>query len=144
MCDHCGCREITPIQRLMAEHESLLDLAAQLRATVVNGNEAAARAILAALTEVLHPHVQAEEQGLFAVLRERGEFLDHIDWLETEHMELSAKLAAPLTGQIVLGICDELREHIHREEYGLFPFALADLGGEDWAAVVAREAGPPG
>ncbi|MGE5286449.1 MAG: hemerythrin domain-containing protein [Micromonosporaceae bacterium] len=123
----------------MAEHEMLLDLASEVRGALSRGDTSAARTIFAELTEILHPHVYAEEHGLFAVMRDLGEFSDHIDWLETEHADLEAKLAGPFSPGMALDVCDRLREHIHSEEYGLFPFALAGLGGEDWAAVSARE-----
>lgn len=139
MCDHCGCREITPIHRLMAEHEMLLDLAGEVRGALARGDTPAASTIFAELTKKLRPHMHAEEHGLFAVMRGLGEFCDHIDWLETEHADLTAKLTGPFSVKMVLDVCDRLREHIHSEEYGLFPFALAGLGGDDWASVCAGE-----
>jgi hypothetical protein len=144
MCDHCGCREITPISRLMDEHERLLDLTGEIRAAVRAGALPAARGIVARLAAQLDPHVRSEERGLFAVMREQGEFVDHIDALEDEHADLAARLAGPLLAADILDICDRLREHVHAEEYGLFPAALAGLGGADWDAVAAGEAAVPG
>ncbi|HEU5161325.1 MAG TPA: hemerythrin domain-containing protein [Streptosporangiaceae bacterium] len=139
MCEHCGCREITPIGRLMAEHERLLDLVGLIRTALRAGDESGAREIVAELAGVLDPHVRAE-RGLFAVMREQGEFVDYLDGLEGEHADLAARLAGPLAAADLIEICDRLREHIQAEEYGLFPAALAGLGGGDWDDVTAREA----
>ncbi|MEV5411620.1 hemerythrin domain-containing protein [Thermopolyspora sp. NPDC052614] len=139
MCDHCGCREVTPIQRLMAEHERLLDMAGEIRDALRVGDSAIARGIFGDLAALLMPHVRAEERGLFAVMRERGEFIDHIDTLESEHGELAARLAATLDDEAILQICDQLRAHIYAENFGLFPAALASLGGDDWADIEERE-----
>lgn len=135
MCDHCGCREITPIGRLMAEHEDLLRLAGEARAALRAGDEATARAVIADLAALLHPHTEAEERGLFAVMGRRAEFAGHIAGLEAEHAGLAARLAGPLGRAEITGICDRLSDHIQAEEYGLFPAALASLSGDDWEAV---------
>lgn len=139
MCDHCGCREVTPIRRLMDEHERLLDLAGEIRDALRDGEPAAARGLFAELTAVLLPHVHAEERGLFAVLRERGEFVEYIDGLEAEHGELGSRIATALDAEAILRICDRLQEHIYAENFGLFPAALATLGGDEWAEIDARE-----
>lgn len=139
MCDHCGCREIASIGRFMADHELLLDLVREIRAAVYAGNERAARKVVAELAGLLDPHVHAEERGLFAVMRGQGEFVDYIDRLEAEHADLAARISGPLGAAEIIEICDRLREHIHAEEYGLFPAALAGLGGADWDAVTAGE-----
>lgn len=139
MCEHCGCREIGPIGRLMDEHERLLEVAGEAREAARAGDEATARQIVADLAELLRPHVRAEELGLFAVMRERGEFTDYLDELEEEHGDLADRLAGPLPAPGVADLRDRLLEHIQREEYGLFPAALASLGGDDWTAVTDRE-----
>ena len=144
MCGHCGCREVVPIGRLMTEHERLLDLAEDARRAVRAGDAAAARQIITALTGLLIVHTRAEEAGLFAVMRATADFTDHIDRLQAEHAGLMAMLATGLRPGAIPGICDTLREHIHAEEYGLFPAALASLGGDDWEAVSAREAAGSG
>jgi len=142
MCDHCGCREIGPIGRLMDEHERLLEVAGEAREAARAGDEATAGRIIAELAVLLRPHVQAEEDGLFAVMRERGEYTDYLDQLEDEHAELADRLAGRLTPLTVLEIRARLQEHIQHEEYGLFPAALASLGGDDWTSVTDREDRP--
>ncbi len=137
MCHHCGCREITPIRRLMAEHERLLDLTAELRSA---GDGPAADRLATDLVELLTTHVRAEEHGLFTSLRDREEFADHIKALEAEHAELALALAPPVTAAGVLAVATTLTEHIHAEEYGIFPAALAELGRADWEAITTREA----
>ena len=139
MCDHCGCREVTPIRRLMDEHERLLDLAGEIRDALRAGDPAAARARFAELTALLLPHVRAEERGLFSVMRERGEFTEHVDALEAEHGELEARIAAAPDDAALPEVLDRLQAHIYAENFGLFPAALAGLGGDEWAEVEARE-----
>lgn len=139
MCDHCGCREVTPIRRLMDEHERLLDLAGEIRDALRAGEPAAARGFFAELTAQLLPHVRAEERGLFAVMRERGEFTEYVDELEAEHGELEGRIAETLDDEAILEVCDRLQAHIYAENFGLFPAALASLGGDEWAEIDARE-----
>lgn len=139
MCDHCGCRELTPVRRLMAEHERLLDLAGEVRAALRHGDEPSARRSFDELLALLWPHVRAEERGLFSVLRRAGEFVEYLDRLENDHRAFGAAAAAADGdwARRVPAILDELREHIEAEEYGLFPAALAALGGEQWDGMAA-------
>jgi len=37
MCEHCGCREIEPIARLMDEHLEMLELSGQIRRSLLAG-----------------------------------------------------------------------------------------------------------
>lgn len=140
MCDHCGCRAVTPIEALMAEHERLLDLARAAMETARAGDTAAAGGIVDTLTGLLWQHTRKEETGLFAVMRENAEFTEHVDALEAEHADLEARFGPGFSLASFPGIVDLLRQHIHAEEYGLFPAALASLSGDDWAAVGAGEA----
>jgi len=121
----------------MNEHERLLDLVGELRHA---GDGPEADRLAAELVELLTAHVRVEERGLFTSLRDREEFAEHIKALEEGHAELARTLTPPVTAARVRSVADVLTGHIHAEEYGIFPAALAELGGSDWEDIVAREA----
>lgn len=122
----------------MDEHVRLLDLAGDVR-RVVDRDLGAARQRFAELVYLLDAHVRREERGLFAVLREAGEFVEHVDELEAEHARLDAAVAALPGGEAwadaLAPVLRALAEHIYKEEQGLFPAALATLSGDQWDAV---------
>ena len=69
MCDHCGCRELTPIARLMGEHDRLRELTgAHPQRTSPPATTTAARAHFEEFLVVLGPHVSKEEGFLFPML----------------------------------------------------------------------------
>ena len=141
MCDHCGCRELTPVSRLMDEHDRLRDLSEHVRRHLAAGDDAGARAHFSELLVVLAPHVATEEGSLFPMLRESDELADHVRVLEGEHAGLyddvddldDAPAEAWRTG--VLRVLHDLDEHMYKEDFGLFPAALAILDGDQWDAV---------
>ena len=100
MCDHCGCRQLTPIARLMSEHDRLRELTAFIRHELATGDHAGAQADLRALLVVLGPHTESEEHGLFPKLRAHEEFaepfaaalatLDGPDWDDIDDMDPGA------------------------------------------------------
>ena len=83
------------------------------------------------------PHVVAEEAGLFTVMARDELFTDHIARLCAEHHELDDLLARVADGEVALypRFEDALREHIDREDNGLFPAAAIHLGGPEWDEV---------
>ncbi|OMQ13816.1 hypothetical protein A7K94_0220945 [Modestobacter sp. VKM Ac-2676] len=167
MCDHCGCRTLTPVARLMAEHDRLRELSGQIRQSLAGADEVTARRLFDDLLVVLGPHVQEEEGALFPVLRGQAELTEHVDLLAGEHAELYDAvddLPEPPTpsaqghsgqghsgqghsGQAhsgawrdgVLAILHELDEHMFKEDFGLFPAAIALLDGDDWDAMERAE-----
>ncbi len=114
MCDHCGCRDLTPVARLMDEHDRLRELSGHIRSHVVAGDDAAARAHFHELLVVLAPHVAKEEGSLFPMLARSAELVEHVGVLEAEHA----------------GFYDDVDDLD-----GLFPAALATLHGSDWDEV---------
>ena len=40
MCDHCGCRDLTPVARLMAEHDRLRELSGLISRALTAGQPA--------------------------------------------------------------------------------------------------------
>jgi hemerythrin-like domain-containing protein len=161
MCDHCGCRELTPVARLMAEHDRLRELSGLIRRALANGDDGTARQRFDELLAVLGPHVWKEESTLFPMLGRDETLTDHVQLLEGEHAglydavddladelvndpadDLSEPARAWRTG--VLAILTELDEHMYKEDFGLFPAALAVLDGSDWDAMDRWEAGSTG
>ena len=142
MCDHCGCRDLTPVARLMDEHDRLRELSEHIRRHLAAGEDATARVDFAELLVVLGPHVATEERSLFPMLRESEELTEHVDVLESEHAglyddvdDLDDRGGAGASAGRVLRLLHDLSEHMYKEDFGLFPAALATLDGAQWDAV---------
>lgn len=141
MCEYCGCQAIRSVDELTREHDAaLVDIRAGRQAAAAADRHAAAQAALR-LLELLGPHTAIEEQALFpAMAREHP---DHVRGLTDEHAVVHAALAATALGgppgtpwqETFLHALDVLREHILKEQDGLFPAALTSLGPGDWEAV---------
>jgi hypothetical protein len=92
---------------------------------------------------VLGPHTEVEEQGLFPALT--PDFPDYVAGLKAEHRRVEAALgeaaagtpADPAWPARLAEALALLREHIFKEQDGVFPEALATLGGADWEAAEA-------
>lgn len=138
MCSYCGCEALVPIGRFMAEHGSIIDALGELERACALGGPARIRAA-DQLAAWLDPHTHAEEVGLFAVLGRQEEFTDHVSRLCAEHASLDADLARIRAGDIsgLEEFVVALRDHIDREENGLFPAAAIALDGPGWEEVVA-------
>ena len=146
MCDHCGCREIAAIKQLMEEHEWLHERAHYVRDAIRRGDETAARTLFAGLVGVLDSHAVAEERGLFVAMRRYEEYADHIDTLDAEHAWLRTETERATTAgdgwrERITSILDVLEEHINKEEYGVFPAALASLTVAEWESLAAVPSG---
>ncbi len=148
MCEHCGCRGVEPIAELMDEHYALLDDGHRLRRALAADDRGAAAAILDRLTRNLELHVRKEEAGVFAALRERGDYLEEIELLEGEHAAFDAAVAAldqagsDFAHRIAV-LLQELDDHVERENLGIFPVSVVTLGADGWKVVEnARSASP--
>jgi iron-sulfur cluster repair protein YtfE (RIC family) len=143
MCDHCGCRALTPIARLMDEHDRLRELSEHTLRHLAVGDDAGARTHLAELLAVLGPHVAEEEGQLFPMLARSEELAAHVGVLEGEHAALYDDVddldeaAAAQWRDGVRKVLHDLSEHMYKEDFGLFPAALATLDGADWDAMDA-------
>lgn len=144
MCSYCGCEAIDSIGRFMGEHVEIINLAGELRRACARSDPAAARGFALDLAELMAPHTGAEEAGLFSVLKRQEEFTEEVTRLCSEHIYLDALLTALVDGHlsVVDRFIDDLREHIDREENGLFPAAAIALTGPDWEEVDARTPAP--
>jgi len=146
MCEYCGCRAVTAIAELTREHDLVVGMISHVRAASVAGDTERMAALARQITAVLVPHTEVEEHGLFPLLA--GDFPGQVAVLEAEHRRIEAVLGAAEAGvpadpgwpARLIDILDLLREHILKEQDGVFPAALTSLGGADWDTVDAVRA----
>ncbi|GAA2574479.1 MULTISPECIES: hemerythrin domain-containing protein [Streptomyces] len=146
MCEYCGCQSLTSIDELTREHEAVVALISRVRTARDQGDTVAAAGLARRIAAVLAPHTQVEEHGLFPAMAD--EFPDQIAALEAEHRRIEAVLAEAAHGvptdpawpDRLLDVLAQLRDHILREQDGVFPAALATLTTEQWEAVEAVRA----
>jgi hemerythrin-like domain-containing protein len=146
VCSYCGCQAIEVVGRLTEEHEAIVNALGELRRAVAGSRHEDVRGSADRLGALLAPHTQAEEVGLFGVLRRDPAFADHVDRLCAEHAALDTMLAAVVAGDhsVVEAFAHALRRHIDREENGIFPAAAIGLDGPEWEEVHALTPSPPG
>ncbi|GAB3057013.1 hemerythrin domain-containing protein [Intrasporangium mesophilum] len=137
MCSYCGCQSIDSVGRFMQEHEEIVNLTGPLHRAVAARDDAAISAALDHLVAHLHPHTDAEEAGLFTVLRGKPGFTAYVDGLCAEHALLDGLAERIRAGEhdVVDEFVNQLRSHIDKEENGLFPAAAIELDGPDWVQV---------
>jgi hemerythrin-like domain-containing protein len=138
MCSYCGCRDISLIGRFMTEHEEIVNVAGVLHRAAQGSDPHDVPESLENTIAQLHPHTTAEEKGLFAVLRRNPDFTDHVDTLCAEHTSLDALAERIRAGEtdLIERFYNELRDHINKEENGLFPAAAIELDGPDWEEAI--------
>jgi hypothetical protein len=141
VCAHCGSRQ-GAIAELMDQHDAITELCAEVRLLIAQGDEFGARAQMDSLMGVLLPHVAWEEEGLFARIIAQGDFAEEVADLEAEHAKLYVLLADADTDRRgwaapILDVLEDLDAHVYRENFGLFPAAIAVLDAADWKAIVA-------
>lgn len=146
MCDYCGCQDLDAIAELTAEHDVVVTLSGQVRRALLSGDldlaADGARAVLA----VLGPHTAVEEGALFPAMVE--DFGDHVAGLVDEHRRIERVLAEsaertpsdPFWPRRLEQTLVMLREHIIKEQDGVFPAALATLSAAQWDQVDAARA----
>jgi hemerythrin-like domain-containing protein len=141
MCGHCGCEALDAVAELTAEHDVVVNLAGEARRALAAGEHDLAAARARSIAAVLGPHTAVEEGALFPALSD--DFGEHVAGLLTDHRLIEAVLAESAAGlpadpqwpgrlEHALWV---LREHILKEQDGLFPAALATLGPASWEAV---------
>ncbi|MEV8510575.1 hemerythrin domain-containing protein [Actinoplanes sp. NPDC051475] len=134
------------IAELTREHDAVVALVSQVRAAHGAGDVAAMAVIARRIAVILGPHTQVEEEGLFPALE--GDFRDHVAVLRAEHRVVEAVLdeaaagvpAEPGWPDRLFTMLEMLREHILKEQDGVFPAALTGLRTADWDAVDAVRA----
>lgn len=137
MCSYCGCASIEVIGRFMDEHVEIINASGVLRRAIGSADPAAIESAARSLANLLTPHTHAEEAGLFTVMARDAEFTDHIARLCSEHESLDAALIAIAQGSWAEYAVFEraLRDHIDREDNGLFPAAAIAFAGPEWTEV---------
>jgi hemerythrin-like domain-containing protein len=146
MCEYCGCQSITVIAELTREHDAVVAELAKLRHRLGEADLDAAAQTARRLTRILGPHTQVEEQGLFPLMVE--DFPDHISALRGDHRLIEdvlgeASLATPTDAAWparMLDVVELLREHILKEQDGVFPATLSVIDTEGWQSVEAARA----
>jgi hemerythrin-like domain-containing protein len=142
MCDYCGCRSEPPIAELGQEHAEILWHISQLEAVIHKRDIVESKRLFQHLLEHLRPHVEKENSGLFAQLRAEGELIEEVDTLEGEHHGIWTFVAELPDGHdewfaACTSFIATMQEHIHIEEYDLFPAAFQTLSNTGWIAVRA-------
>ncbi|MET8132416.1 hemerythrin domain-containing protein [Streptomyces sp. NPDC005251] len=144
MCEYCGCQSLATIDELTREHDEVVRLISHLRPAHQDGGAARMAEVAREIATVLGPHTQVEEHGLFPALAE--DFPEQIAALEAEHRRIESVLAEAADGVTpadpawpdrLMEAMAMLRDHILKEQDGVFPAALANLSTEDWEAVEA-------
>lgn len=140
MCSYCGCQAIEVIGRFMAEHDDIVTAAGALRRAAVEQDRTKVRTQCERVRTLLTPHTEAEEVGLFSVMREQGDFADQVDALCGEHTLLDEQLDGIAAGDysLIQPFYQALRDHIDKEDNGLFPTSALTLDGPDWDEIETR------
>lgn len=147
MCEYCGCQALETIDELTREHDEVVRLISHLGPARRQGGAARTAEVAREIAAVLGPHTHVEEHGLFPALA--GDFPEQIAALEDEHRRIEAVLGEAADGRIpsdpawpdrLTEAMALLRDHILKEQDGVFPAALAHLGTEEWEAVEAARA----
>lgn len=141
MCEYCGCQALVPIAELTEEHDLVLSLACEARAARDEGDVPRMAELASHIAAVLGPHTEVEEGGLFPALA--ADFPDQMAILEAEHQQIAAVLGEASSGppedpawpDRLTAALALLRAHIHKEQDGVFPAALATLRPADWEAM---------
>jgi hemerythrin-like domain-containing protein len=143
VCDYCGCQDLPAIAQLTAEHDVLVNLSGQARRALQAGDLETAAERTRAMAAILAPHSTVEEEALFPPMA--AEFGEHVHGLLSEHRLIEGVLLEsaqrtpddPAWPGRLEGALDVLREHILKEQDGLFPAALVALDPAQWDQVEA-------
>ena len=143
MCEYCGCQALAAISELTREHDLVGSLMSEARSACAAADTARLAELARQIATVLGPHTEVEEGGLFPALA--GDFPDQVADLEAEHRRIEAVLSEASAGipgdpawpGRLIGMLAMLREHILKEQDGVFPAALAGLSPAEWEAVEA-------
>jgi hemerythrin-like domain-containing protein len=143
VCEYCGCQQVAAIGELTREHDAVVAEIAEVRAFLRDHDVDGAAKTARRIAQILQPHTAVEEHGLFPAMSE--EFPDHVDALEREHRVVEAVLAEaalstpsdPTWPERLLSAIELLREHILKEQNGMFPASLTILDTEAWERVEA-------
>ncbi|MFG3127025.1 hemerythrin domain-containing protein [Streptomyces tendae] len=146
MCEYCGCQSLATIDELTREHDAVVNLIGRVRDAHRDGRITLMAELAREIAAVLVPHTEVEEGGLFPAMAH--EFPEQIAALQDEHRRIETVLSeanGPFLNDStwprrLIDTLGLLREHILKEQDGVFPAALAFLDPEHWEAVEAVRA----
>jgi hemerythrin-like domain-containing protein len=151
MCQNCGCLANTMIEELTREHDAVVGLIRSVGERTVAGDMQAVAATCRAISALLGPHVIVEEEALFPELFR--EFPGRLEALTVEHRQVERVLEEAAFGVPIDRLWPErlreamgvLREHILKEQDGVFPAAIISFDRDQWERVerVRRRVGSP-
>ncbi len=141
MCEYCGCQEIAVLAELTVEHDAVVSAIGTARRQLKDGDLLALVDTCRWVNELLGPHTVVEEEGLFPAMSDS--FPEHVEALRSEHRQIEAVLSECAAGvpddptwpARLLSTIHLLREHILKEQDGVFPAALASLSSTDWEQI---------
>jgi hypothetical protein len=142
MCQYCGCRQVPLIRDYIDEHERVVDLGDATLRALEHDDRATAHRLVEEMTDLLRSHWRGEEDGVFIVMSEaETSYAEYVDTLVGEHRSLEAflevlDLEIPAHRERLRFELGLLREHIAREEDGLFPATLTALTGDQWDRAI--------
>jgi hemerythrin-like domain-containing protein len=143
MCDYCGCQQIPTIAELYREHDAVVAVVSQAQKALQDDRREDVVLSCRQILTVLAPHTVVEEEGLFPEMTD--EFPDHIEALRSDHREIEKVLDEAAGGfpqdptwpERLLAVLFLLREHILKEQDGVFPAALIALDPGQWERIEA-------
>jgi hemerythrin-like domain-containing protein len=141
MCEYCGCQQIATIAELTREHDAVVALVGQIQGSLPGQRLEDVAKCCRQILAILAPHTVVEEEGLFTEMTK--DFPDHIAALRSEHREIEKVLGEAADGfpddpswpDRLLGVLHLLREHILKEQDGVFPAALVALDANQWEHI---------
>jgi len=143
VCQYCGCRQVPLIRDYIDEHERVVDLGDATLRALAHDDRATAHRLVERMSDLLGDHWRGEEDGVFTVMSEADPtYAEYVDTLVGEHRSLAAflevlDLEIPAHRERLEFELGLLREHIAREEDGLFPASLTTLDGGQWDRAIA-------
>ncbi len=146
MCEYCGCQQIATIAELYCEHDAVVAMVGLIRRALAGQRLEEVAAGCRQILVILDPHTVVEEEGLFPEMTD--EFPDHIEALRSDHREIEKVLGEAADGfpddptwpDRLVAVLHLLREHILKEQDGVFPAALVALDAEQWERIEAVRA----
>ncbi len=146
MCEYCGCQDIDVINELTREHDAVVAFIGRIHRSLQDQRLDDVAESCRQISVILAPHTVVEEEGLFPEMA--AEYPDHIEALRSEHREIESVLDEAADGtpddpawpERLLGAVSLLRDHILKEQDGVFPAALVALDPDQWERIEAVRA----
>jgi hemerythrin-like domain-containing protein len=141
MCEYCGCQALATIEELTREHDLVVNLMGEVRTAHAGADTVRMAELARQIAIVLGPHTEVEEHGLLPALT--ADFPEHVAALEAEHRCVEAVLADASAGTPadpawparLIETLALLREHILKEQDGVFPAAQISLDPDQWERI---------